>query len=165
MDWGPPGFSVLGDSPGKNTGLGCHAPLQGIFPTEALNPGLPHFKWIPLRLSQQRSPRILEWVAYPFSRDRTGVSGIAGGSFTSWLWTINHILKWKIESFCGWGLVWRAVQTQCGLSFLWGLIQIKGHLHCSSLYFILSCFYFSQSPASKGNNVSYRHMKSKCSLP
>ena len=27
-----PGFSVHGDSPGKNTGVGCHALLQGIFP-------------------------------------------------------------------------------------------------------------------------------------
>ena len=33
----PLGSSVHGDSSGKNTGLGCHALLQGIFPTEALN--------------------------------------------------------------------------------------------------------------------------------
>ena len=33
MDCSPPGFSVHGDSPGKNTGVGCHAFLQGIFPT------------------------------------------------------------------------------------------------------------------------------------
>ena len=31
-----------GDSPGKNTGVGCHFLLQGIFPTQGLNPGLPH---------------------------------------------------------------------------------------------------------------------------
>ena len=29
-----PGSSVHGDSPGKNTGLGCHFLLQGIFPTQ-----------------------------------------------------------------------------------------------------------------------------------
>ena len=29
------------DSPGRNTGVGCHALLQGIFPTQGLNPGLP----------------------------------------------------------------------------------------------------------------------------
>ena len=34
MDCSPPGFSVHGDSPGKNTGVGCHALLQGIFPTQ-----------------------------------------------------------------------------------------------------------------------------------
>ena len=35
MDCSLPGSSVLGDSPGKNTGLGCHALLQGIFLTQA----------------------------------------------------------------------------------------------------------------------------------
>ena len=33
MDWSPPGSSVHGDSPSKNTGVGCHFLLQGIFPT------------------------------------------------------------------------------------------------------------------------------------
>ena len=35
-----PGSSVHGDSPGKNTGVGCHALLQCIFPTQRLNPRL-----------------------------------------------------------------------------------------------------------------------------
>ena len=42
MDCSSPGSSVHGDSPDKNTGVGCHALLQGIFPTQGLNPGLPH---------------------------------------------------------------------------------------------------------------------------
>ena len=37
VDCGPPGSSVHGDSPGKNTGVGCHALLQGIFPTQGSN--------------------------------------------------------------------------------------------------------------------------------
>ena len=68
MDCSPPGSSVHGDSPGKNTRVGCHALLQGIFPTQGLNPGLTHCRQILHHLSHQRSPRILEWVAYPFSR-------------------------------------------------------------------------------------------------
>ena len=36
------GSSVHGDSPGKNIGVGCHALLQGIFPTQGSNPGLSH---------------------------------------------------------------------------------------------------------------------------
>ena len=40
MDYSPPGSSVTGDSPGKNTGVGCHVLLQGIFPTQGSNPGL-----------------------------------------------------------------------------------------------------------------------------
>ena len=51
MDCCPPGSSVLGDSPGKNTEVGCHALLQGIFPTQGLNLGLPHCRWILYRLS------------------------------------------------------------------------------------------------------------------
>ena len=35
-----PGSSVHGDSPGRNTGVGCHALLQGIFPSPGLSPHL-----------------------------------------------------------------------------------------------------------------------------
>ena len=34
MDYSPPGSSVHGDAPGKNIGVGRHALLQGIFPTQ-----------------------------------------------------------------------------------------------------------------------------------
>ena len=44
------------DSPGKNTRVGCHAFLQGIFPTQGSNPGLLHCRWILYRLSHQGSP-------------------------------------------------------------------------------------------------------------
>ena len=37
MDCSPPGSSVHRDSPGKNTGVGCHALFQGIFPNQGLN--------------------------------------------------------------------------------------------------------------------------------
>ena len=37
MDCSPPGSSVTGDSPGKDTGVGCHVLLQGIFPTQESN--------------------------------------------------------------------------------------------------------------------------------
>ena len=90
LDCSPPGSSVHEDSPGKNTKVGCHALLQGTFPTQRSNPGLPHCRWILSHLGCQGSPRILEWVAYPFSRgsswprNRTGVSCIAGSFFTSW---------------------------------------------------------------------------------
>ena len=51
MDCSPPGSSVHGDSPGKNKGVACHTPIQGIFPTQELNPGLPHCRWILYHLS------------------------------------------------------------------------------------------------------------------
>ena len=68
MDCSPPDSSVHGDSPGKNTGVCCHALLQGTFPTQGLNPGLPLCRQILYCLSHQGSPTILEWVAYLFSR-------------------------------------------------------------------------------------------------
>ena len=40
MDYSLPGFSVHRDSQGKNTGMGCHALLQGIFQTQGSNPSL-----------------------------------------------------------------------------------------------------------------------------
>ena len=40
MDCSPPVPSVLGVFPGKNTGMGCHFLLQGIYPTRRLNSGL-----------------------------------------------------------------------------------------------------------------------------
>ena len=46
-----PGTYVHGDFPDKNTGAGCHALLQGIFPTQGSNPGLPHCRQILYRLS------------------------------------------------------------------------------------------------------------------
>ena len=68
MGCSPLGFSVHGNSPGKNTGVDCHALRQGIFPTQGSNPGLLHYGQILYHLSHQESPRILEWVAYAFSR-------------------------------------------------------------------------------------------------
>ena len=56
------------NSPGQNTGVGSLFLLQWIFPTQGSNPGLPHCRQILYQLSHQGSPRILQWVAYPFSR-------------------------------------------------------------------------------------------------
>ena len=78
------------NSPGQDTGVSSLSLLQGISPTQGSNPGIPHCRWILYQLSHKGSPRILEWVAYPFSRrsswprNRTGVSCIAGGFFTNW---------------------------------------------------------------------------------
>ena len=44
------------DSPGKNTGVGCHFLLQRIFLTQGSNPGLPHCRQMLYRLSRQGSP-------------------------------------------------------------------------------------------------------------
>ena len=74
------------NSPGQNTGVGSLSLLQGIFPTQGLNPGLPYCRWILYQLSHQGSPRILEWVAFSFSsgsswpRNWTRVSSLQADS-------------------------------------------------------------------------------------
>ena len=86
----PHGLHSPWNSPGQNTGVGSLSLLQGIFPTQGLNPGLPNCRRILYQLSYKGSPGILEWVAYPFSsesswlRNQTGVSCIAGRFFTNW---------------------------------------------------------------------------------
>ena len=78
------------NSPSQNTGVGSLSLLQGISTTQGSNPVLPHCRQILYQLSHQGSPRILEWVAYPFfrgssqPRNRTSVSCIAGRFFTNW---------------------------------------------------------------------------------
>ena len=65
----PHGLYGPWNSLGQNTGVGSLSFLQGIFPTQGLNPGLPHCRQILYQLSHKGSPRILEWVAYSFSSD------------------------------------------------------------------------------------------------
>ena len=45
-----------GNLQSKNAGMGCHALLQGIFPTQGSNPGLPQCRWIIYHLRHQGSP-------------------------------------------------------------------------------------------------------------
>ena len=59
------GLYSPGNSPGQNTGVGSLSLLQGIFPTQGYNTGLPHCRQILYQLSHQGSPRILEWVGSP----------------------------------------------------------------------------------------------------
>jgi len=54
-------------APGQNIGVGSLSLLQGIFLTQGSDRGLLHCRWILHQLSHKGSPRILEWVAYPFS--------------------------------------------------------------------------------------------------
>ena len=100
----PHGLYSPWNSPGQNTGVGSLS-LQGIFPTQGSNPGLPHCRRILYQLSHEGNPRILgalyqltyegnprilECIAYPFSsgssqpRNQTRVSCIIGRFFTNW---------------------------------------------------------------------------------
>ena len=62
------GLYSLWNSPGLNTGVGSLSLLQGIFPTQGLNPDLPYCRQIFYQLSHKGNPRMLQWVGYSFSR-------------------------------------------------------------------------------------------------
>ena len=52
MDYKPARLLCPWDSPGKNTGAGCHALFQGISLTQGSNLGILHCRWILYHLSQ-----------------------------------------------------------------------------------------------------------------
>ena len=89
--------------PGMNTGVDCCALLQGIFPTQRSNRGLPHWRKTLYHLSHQGNSRIWERVNYAFSkgtsqpRNWTGVSCIAGRFFTMLLpWAAREV--WRVPT-------------------------------------------------------------------
>ena len=63
------------NSPGKNTGAGCHFLLQGIFPTQRLNPRLPHCRQILYHLSH--------WKVVTEPRKTPGLLASRGEEFNS----------------------------------------------------------------------------------
>ena len=97
MDCSPPGSSVHGDSPGKNTGVRCHALLQGIFPTQGSNPGLLHCRRILFPSEPPGKPKnttvgslsLLQGI-FP-TQELNWVSCIAGRFLTSWATREAHI--------------------------------------------------------------------------
>ena len=88
-----------------------------MFPTQGSNPGLPHCRQILYQLSHKGSPRILEWVAYPFSsryswpRNWTRVSWIADGFFTNWATREASLQYWIFH-----------IQSHCTLHFSYWLV-------------------------------------------
>ena len=72
MDCSLPGSSLHGDSPGKNTGVGCHFLLEGIFPTQGLNLGLLHWQVDSLPLSHWGSHGYVIYVYITEPTDQQG---------------------------------------------------------------------------------------------
>ena len=132
------------NSPGKSTGVGSLSLLQGVFPTQGLNPGLLHRGQILYQLSHKGNPRILEWVAYLFSsglsrpRNRTGVSCIAGGFFINWAVREAH----SQGATSGQSLSWSPSQgTKYSSTFSSSSVPILDFLHSQALTCFLWNFY------------------------
>ena len=95
MDCSLPGPSVHGDSPRKNTRVGCYFLLEGIFPTQGLNLGLLHYRQILYCLSHQGSPKIHTVKAMVF----------AVVMYRCETWTIKKAECQRIDAFKLW--CWR----------------------------------------------------------
>ena len=93
MDCSPPGPSVHGDSPGMNTRVGCHALLQGIFPTQGSNPSLLPCRRVLYRLSHKPQPL----AAHPASQSPSVVSR---GCRPPW-WNAWELF-WRGGSWAAW---------------------------------------------------------------
>ena len=117
----PHGLQSPWNSPGQNTGVGSLSLLQGIFPTQDLNPGLPHCRWILYQLSHKGSPcfrkvwcqtsllsyllrvtrvsrsLLLLWTSRPYCS-----LALATGSYKQrrerW-WNSDHIDGWHISNW------------------------------------------------------------------
>ena len=132
------------DSPGKNSGVGCHCLLPRLYTTTELDPieylsvcvCLVTQWWLfcePMDCSLPGSSvhgilqaRLLEWVAVPVSRgssqprNRTQVSHIAGGSFTVWA-TKEAQEYWREEAYPssrGSSRNWTEVSCIAGILYL-----------------------------------------------
>ena len=103
------------NSPGQDTGVSSLSLLQGIFPTQGLNPGLLPCRWILYQLSHKGSPRILQWAAYPFSRGsprpriQTGISCIAGRFLTTWAISEALVSNLYLCIYCFLTQLWRRI--------------------------------------------------------
>ena len=86
------------NSPGQNTGVDSLSLLQEIFPTQGSKLVLTHCRWILHQRSHKGSPRILEWVAYPFSSRSSHTSAKSRlihmiHENSGWYWGIWYFLK------------------------------------------------------------------------
>ena len=103
------------NSPGQNTKVGSHSLLQGIFPTQGSNPGLPHCRLILYQLSHQGRPLTLNKIAmcvffephkiYPFV------------DFLSFFSVANSFQRWR-QQFHPPCEVVLLLPTQCKFSLL-----------------------------------------------
>ena len=86
-------------SPGQNTEVGSLSLLQGIFLVQGSNPGFPHCRQILYQLSHKGSPRVVEWIAYPFSsrssrpRNEPGSPALQVDSLPTEL-SGKHVRRW-----------------------------------------------------------------------
>ena len=103
MDCSPPGSSFHGDSPGRNTGVICHALLQGIFPTQGIEQASPTPRASLVAQLVKNLPAILEtWIwslgwEDPWRRERLPTPVFWPGKFHELSQRVGH--DWATFTF------------------------------------------------------------------
>ena len=87
----PHGWYRQWNSPDRNTGVGSHSLLQGMFPTQRLNPCLPYCRWILYHLSHKGRPSHMErpnnWVVRNAEKK---ISHLLSGNLGSNIRCVNY---------------------------------------------------------------------------
>ena len=118
MDYSWPGSSVHGDSPGQNTRVGCHALLQGIFPTRELNPALLLCRWILYHLSHQGSPGVALDLPYNWT-GHCCIIFLSMNPVSAWLQ--NLPISWQIIVLNTLGILLLILFGCCCLHCIYGI--------------------------------------------
>ena len=142
MDYSPPLCPL--NSLGKNTGVGCHSHLQGIFPNQVSNPGLLHCRQILYHLSHQGSPyaqlEIVKkiyiqtniWFSMQLCvlrRQHPGKQRVfrTGLCFSLWawryIWNITPLFLMRIQATALWWWPYRGIYCTLAVSTSWDYFQ------------------------------------------
>ena len=141
--------------------MGSLSLLQGIFPIQELNPGLPHCRQILYQLRHKENPRILERVAYPFSRgssqprNPTGISRIAGGFFINWEGSHCKKIKKSLTVCIVTPSICHEVMGPDTMIFIFWMLNFKPAFSLSSFTFIKRLFSFSSLSAVRVVSSAY----------
>ena len=112
------------NSPGQNTGVGSLSLLQGIFPTQGLNPGLPYCRRILYQLSHKGSTLLVTYLTYSIVCMFIPSSI---GHFLNYLLIFkNFWLHWVSVAVCRFSLV--AADRGCSLVAMHGLHTVLASL-------------------------------------
>ena len=128
MDCSPPGSSVQGDSPGKNTGVGCQAFLQGIFPTLGSNQGLLHCRQTFYHLSHQGRTDAFElwcWRRLLSHLDSKEIKLVHLKGDKPWIFTV-HWKDWCWSWSSSILVIWCEWMTHWKSSWCWERLRAKG---------------------------------------
>ena len=105
----PHGLYSSWSSPGQNTGVSSLSLLQGIFPTQGLNPCLPHCRQILYQLSHKGSPFIalqhIKKQRHYFANKGPSSQGYGFSSSHVWMWALDYKESWVLRNWCFWSLL------------------------------------------------------------